>query len=89
MTGSAARTLVIVVVGIALVGGCGRHRPSRETGGGIRQLKRSEMTPAEVKYGIAPIPDWRLSLARAFPALMAAEAESTARSCVPWPRGRT
>jgi hypothetical protein len=42
-------------VGLALVGGCGRHRPARE--GGIRQLKRSEMTPAELKYGIAPIPD--------------------------------
>jgi hypothetical protein len=57
VTGSAARTLVIVVVGIALLGGCGRHPPARQTGGGIRQLKRSEMTPAEVKYGIAPIPD--------------------------------
>jgi hypothetical protein len=55
VTGSAARTFVTVGVGIVLLGGCGRHRPAHD--GTIRQLKKSEMTPGELKYGIAPIPD--------------------------------
>ena len=44
----------MLVVAIAVVSGCGRRRSSRS--GPARQLKKSELTVAEQKYGIAPIP---------------------------------
>ena len=49
------RSLVVCGIGLALLAGCGRREHART--GPPRQLKKSEMTPAEVKYGIAPIPD--------------------------------
>lgn len=49
------RILVVLFVAIAIVAGCGRRRPSRS--GPARQLKKSELSVAEQKYGIAPIPD--------------------------------
>jgi hypothetical protein len=55
LTGYRTRTLVVSLVALALVGGCGRRETSRS--GPAHQLKKSEMTAAEVKYGIAPIPD--------------------------------
>src|SRR5882762_763371 len=55
VTGHVTRTLVVSVVGLALLGGCGRHRQAHA--GSIRQLKKSDMSAAELKYGIAPVPD--------------------------------
>jgi hypothetical protein len=48
------RTLVVLFVALAIVAGCGR-RPSPRSGP-VRQLKKSELSVAEQKYGIAPIP---------------------------------
>ena len=48
------RTLVVLLVALAIVAGCGR-RPSPRSGP-VRQLKKSELSVAEQKYGIAPIP---------------------------------
>jgi hypothetical protein len=45
------------MAGVAVLAGCGRRQPSHSGSGSVRQVKKSEMTPAEVKYGIAPIPD--------------------------------
>jgi hypothetical protein len=50
-----ARTVLVLFVALAIVAGCGRRQSSRS--GPARQLKRSELTVAEQKYGIAPIPD--------------------------------
>jgi hypothetical protein len=55
LTGYVTRTLVVLMVGAALLGGCGRHEQSHA--GSVRQLKKSDMTAAELKYGIAPVPD--------------------------------
>jgi hypothetical protein len=44
----------VLLVGIAIVAGCGRRRSSQS--GPTRQLKKSELSVAEQKYGIAPIP---------------------------------
>jgi len=49
------RTLVVLCVALAVVAGCGRRRANRS--GPARQLKKSELSVAEQKYGIAPIPD--------------------------------
>ncbi|MEJ1963460.1 MAG: hypothetical protein WDO56_18645 [Gammaproteobacteria bacterium] len=54
-----ARFAILPVIGtllaIALIPGCGRQPPVRT--GSPHQLKKSEMSVAEQKYGIAPIPD--------------------------------
>lgn len=55
LPGHRTRILVVLFVAIAIVAGCGRRRSSRS--GPARQLKKSEMSVAEQKYGIAPIPD--------------------------------
>jgi hypothetical protein len=49
------RTLVVALVALALIAGCGRRHANG--GGAARQLKKSEMTASERKYGVAPIPD--------------------------------
>jgi hypothetical protein len=54
LPGHRTRVLVVLLVGIAIVAGCGRRRTTRS--GPARQLKKSELTVAEQKYGIAPIP---------------------------------
>ena len=54
LPGHRTRILVVLFVGLAIVAGCGRRRTSRS--GPTRQLKKSELTVAEQKYGIAPIP---------------------------------
>jgi hypothetical protein len=46
---------VVIVFALAAVGGCSRGKPARSRE--VHQIKRSEMTAAEVKYGIAPEPD--------------------------------
>jgi hypothetical protein len=46
---------VLFVVAVAMVAGCNRRRPTRSRE--VHQIKKSEMTAAEVKYGIAPEPD--------------------------------
>ena len=55
MAGHRTRIVVVWFVAIAILAGCGRQRSSRS--GPARQLKKSELTVAEQKYGIAPIPD--------------------------------
>jgi hypothetical protein len=45
----------VLVIAIAVIAGCGRRRPARS--GPARQLKKSELSVAEQKYGIAPTPD--------------------------------
>lgn len=49
------RTLVVLFIAVAILAGCGRRPSSRS--GPARQLKKSELTVAEQKYGIAPTPD--------------------------------
>jgi hypothetical protein len=49
-----SKTLVVLVIAIAVIAGCGRRRSERS--GPARQLKKSELSVAEQKYGIAPIP---------------------------------
>jgi hypothetical protein len=46
----------VALVALTVIAGCGR-KPRSARSGSPHQLKRSEMTPAEVQYGIAPIPD--------------------------------
>jgi hypothetical protein len=55
LPGHRTRILVVLFLGLAIVAGCGRRRSSRS--GAAHQLKKSEMSLAEQKYGIAPIPD--------------------------------
>jgi len=45
----------VLFVALAVVAGCGRRRSGRS--GPARQLKKSELSVAEQKYGIAPTPD--------------------------------
>jgi hypothetical protein len=52
--GHEKRMLVGLCAALALIAGCGRRPASRS--GPARQLKKSEMSVAEQKYGIAPIP---------------------------------
>jgi hypothetical protein len=54
LAGYRTRTLVVLCIGVAIVAGCGRRQLSRS--GPARQLKKSELSVAERKYGIAPIP---------------------------------
>jgi hypothetical protein len=54
-SGHRTRMLVVLCLTVAIVAGCSRKPPARS--GPPRQLKKSEMTVAEQKYGIAPIPD--------------------------------
>ena len=49
------RMLVVLCAGLALAGGCGRRRVPRSSA--VRQATKSDLSPAELKYGIAPIPD--------------------------------
>jgi hypothetical protein len=49
------RMLVVLFIAVTIAAGCGRRQSSRS--GPARQLKKSELTAAELKYGIAPIPD--------------------------------
>jgi len=49
--------LVVSLIALTLAAGCGRRQTSRSRSGAARQLKKSEMTAAEVKYGVAPVPD--------------------------------
>jgi hypothetical protein len=46
----------VSLLALAVIGACGRKRGTSRTGP-PRQLKKSDMTAAEVKYGIAPTPD--------------------------------
>jgi hypothetical protein len=46
---------VALVLVIALVTGCSKHGSS--TSGAPHQLKKSDLTVAEQKYGVAPVPD--------------------------------
>jgi len=50
------------LVALALTAACGPRAcgplpTSTSRSGPIRQLKKSELTPAEIKYGVAPVPD--------------------------------
>ncbi|MCU1382469.1 MAG: hypothetical protein JWL71_1166 [Acidobacteria bacterium] len=56
LPGYRARALIVSLMALAVIAGCGR-RPRTSRTGAPHQLKKSEMTPAELKYGIAPIPD--------------------------------
>ena len=47
--------LVVLFIAITIVTGCGKH--GSPTSGPPRQLKKSELSVAERKYGIAPVPD--------------------------------
>src|SRR4051812_15141031 len=47
--------LVVLFVAVSMAAGCGRRQTSRS--GTAHQLKRSELTAAEQKYGVAPTPD--------------------------------
>jgi hypothetical protein len=47
--------LVALLIAFAIVEGCGRRRSSRSSS--LHQLKKSDLTAAEVKYGMAPMPD--------------------------------
>jgi len=54
-------TLVVLFVAMATVAGCG-EKPQQSSAAPRRsaqahQLKKSDMSVAEQKYGIAPIPD--------------------------------
>jgi hypothetical protein len=51
------RRLVVALVAFAVVAGCGRRQTPTSRSGPARQLKKSEMTAAEIKYGVAPVPD--------------------------------
>ena len=55
LAGHRTRTLVVLLVALAFAAGCGRRETPRSGPG--RQLKKSEMSAAEVKYGMAPTPD--------------------------------
>ena len=72
MAGSRTRTVILSVVVLAVLGGLAFLFLSRSNSlpggsnagdshrfitGPVRQIKRSEMTAAEIKYGIAPVPD--------------------------------
>jgi hypothetical protein len=43
------------MIAVSMLGACSRRRPTRSKE--VHQIKKSEMTAAEVKYGIAPEPD--------------------------------
>jgi hypothetical protein len=47
--------LVVSVIAVSILGACSRRRPARSKE--VHQIKKSEMTAAEVRYGIAPEPD--------------------------------
>ncbi len=47
--------LVVLLIAAATVDGCARRPSSRSSS--LHQLKKSDLTAAELKYGIAPIPD--------------------------------
>ena len=62
--GLAGRSIAVLLVLIVLVVGCGKKepssagsQPSRASSGPPRQLKKSDLSEAEQKYGVAPIPD--------------------------------
>jgi hypothetical protein len=65
MLGSASparRALAVLLVAMTLLAGCDRKPPqisqsARRANGPPHQLTKSEMSEAEQKYGIAPIPD--------------------------------
>jgi hypothetical protein len=48
------RLVIALFIAVAVVAGCGRQRSSRSS---VHQATKSEMSAAEVKFGIAPIPD--------------------------------
>src|SRR4051812_6441946 len=50
------RALIWIVVALCALSGCGEKAPSASIGP-VRQVRKSDMTEAEVKYGIAPVPD--------------------------------
>jgi hypothetical protein len=54
LTAHRVRIFVVLLIATA-VSGCGRRPSSRS--GPARQLKKSEMSVPELKYGIAPVPD--------------------------------
>jgi hypothetical protein len=56
LSGHQTRVFVVLCAAVAIVAGCGKSRPASRSGP-ARQLKKSEMTAAEVKYGVAPVPD--------------------------------
>lgn len=49
------RMLVVLFIAVAIVEGCGRRPSSRSSS--LHQLKKSDLTAAELKYGMAPTPD--------------------------------
>jgi len=67
MVATHSAVLFALFVVLSLLQGCGEHRPADSRPGGNaapvrniatpRQIKRSEMSAAEQKYGIAPTPD--------------------------------
>lgn len=64
---SMRRLAACLCLAALIVAGCGRssqphganahYKPPRNYNGPARQLKKSEMTEAEIKYGIAPVPN--------------------------------
>jgi len=63
LAGNRTRTLILSLLALALLAFLavfirdGRRETPRSHAGPVRQIKRSEMSPAEIKYGIAPVPD--------------------------------
>ncbi|MCU1383198.1 MAG: hypothetical protein JWL71_1895 [Acidobacteria bacterium] len=55
MTTHRTRILVLLCTAVAVAAGCSRRPPSRSAQ--VHQLKKSELSVAEQKYGVAPIPD--------------------------------
>jgi hypothetical protein len=55
MTTRRTRILVVLCPTVAVAAGCSRRPPSRSAQ--VHQLKKSELSIAEQKYGVAPIPD--------------------------------
>jgi hypothetical protein len=49
------RMFVVSMIAVGILAGCSRRDPVRSSS--VHQIKRSEMTAAELKYGIAPVPD--------------------------------
>jgi hypothetical protein len=50
-----ARIAIVLFIATAIVAGCNRRPASRS--GQAHQLKKSDLSVAEQKYGVAPIPD--------------------------------
>ena len=55
LTAHRKSALAVLFVAIAMVAGCGKKQSQHS--GPAHQLKKDEMSAAEQKYGIAPIPD--------------------------------